>query len=77
MSSVDEAFRLLATQPRMGTKYHPARQSLADIRMIPAVPYRNYLIFYRPLPDDAGVRILYVLHAARDIAAFLKEHQRR
>lgn len=77
LSCVDETFHLLAEQPSIGTLYHPARRSLEGIRMIPAAPYRNYLIFYRSLPDDAGVRILYVLHAARDIATFMKEHQRR
>lgn len=77
IDTITTAFGFLAQQPSMGTLYHPARKSLEGIRMIPATPYRNYLIFYRPLPNDAGVRILYVLHAARDIATFMKDHQRR
>lgn len=74
---IHEWFGTLAAQPEMGTLYHPARRTLRGVRMIPVLPYRNYLIFYRPLPNKEGVRILYVLHAARDIATFLREHQRR
>jgi plasmid stabilization system protein ParE len=39
--------------------------------------YPNYLIYYRPLPEVTGVRILYVLHAARDAATFAKEYRRK
>lgn len=39
--------------------------------------YPNYLIYYRPLPEEAGVRILYVLHAARDAAHYAREYLRQ
>jgi len=77
VDAIKATFDLLACQPFMGTLYHPVRTWLKGIRMLPVTPYRNYLVFYRPLSDGAGVRILYVLHAARDISAFLREHQRQ
>ncbi|WP_395746333.1 type II toxin-antitoxin system RelE/ParE family toxin [Prosthecobacter sp.] len=70
-------YDVLASQPQMGTEYHPLRWTLEGIRMITVTEYPNYLIYYRPLPENAGVRILYVLHGARDAAAFAKEHQRQ
>jgi plasmid stabilization system protein ParE len=45
--------------------------------MITVTEYPNYIIYYRPLPENAGARILYVLHGARDAVAFAKEHRRQ
>jgi plasmid stabilization system protein ParE len=45
--------------------------------MITVTEYPNYIIYYRPLPEDAGVRILYVLHSARDAVVFAKAHERQ
>ncbi len=45
--------------------------------MFPVTAYPNYIIYYRPLPDNIGVRLLYVLHAARDAATIVHEHQRQ
>lgn len=77
VESIKGMFGELASQPSMGTLYHPGKKVLNGIRMIPATPYRNYLIFYRPLPEDVGVRILYVLHGARDIAQVMRESGRQ
>ncbi|HEY1081471.1 MAG TPA: type II toxin-antitoxin system RelE/ParE family toxin [Prosthecobacter sp.] len=75
--SIRSMFTVLASQPLLGTDIHPMRRALKGIRMIPVTEYRNYLIYYRPLPKNAGVRILYVLHAARDAVTFAREHRRR
>lgn len=76
VAAVHEMFRLLARHPLLGTEYSPLRRTLKGIRMIPVTEFRNYLIYFRPLPANAGVRILYVLHAARDATAFAREHRR-
>ena len=70
-------YQLLAQEPFLGTEYHPLRRSLAGVRMITVTEYPNYIIYYRPLPENAGARILYVLHGARDVIAFAKEHHRQ
>lgn len=76
LDRIDETFQQLAQFPLSGTEINPLRRALRGIRMIPVTEYRNYLIYYRPLPDNFGVRILYVLHAARDAAGFAREHRR-
>jgi plasmid stabilization system protein ParE len=45
--------------------------------MFVVTEYPNYLIYYRPLRDNTGVRILYVMHAARDAATLAKKHRRQ
>jgi plasmid stabilization system protein ParE len=50
---------------------------LKGIRMMVVTEYPTHLIYYRPLPDDSGVRILYVMHAARDAATLAKKHRRQ
>ncbi len=75
--AVTDAFKLLARHPRLGTEYSPLRRTLKGIRMMVVTEYPNYLIYYRPLPEDAGVRILYVLHAARDAVTVAKDHRRQ
>lgn len=75
--AIRETFMLLAGQPMLGTEYNPARRVLRGIRMFVVTEYPNYLIYYRSLPDNTGVRILYVLHAARDATTFAKEHRRQ
>jgi len=76
-SAITGTYELLAREPMSGTAYHPLRRTLQGIRMFVVTEYPNYLIYYRPLPDNSGVRILYVLHAARDAASFAKEHRRQ
>jgi plasmid stabilization system protein ParE len=76
VQAIWNAFQLLARHPQLGTEYSPLRRSLKGIRMFPVVEYPNYLIYFRPLPEHAGVRILYVLHAARDAASFVRRHRR-
>lgn len=75
--AITDTFALLASRTQMGTEYHPIRRVLRGIRMFPVTAYPNYLIYYRPLSDNTGVRILYVLSAARDAATYVQEHQRQ
>ena len=77
MSAIRDMFILLADHPLLGTDYHPLRRSLQGVRMITVPEYPNHLIYYRPLPENVGVRILYVIHGARDAVAFAKENHRQ
>lgn len=76
-AAITQMFELLAQEPGMGTEYNPLRRTLQGIRMITVAEYPNYLIYYRQLPENGGARILYVLHGARDAAAFAKDHHRQ
>jgi plasmid stabilization system protein ParE len=77
LEEIDSSFLLLTKHPLLGTEYHPIRRILRGIRMFVVTAYPNYLIYYRPLPGDVGVRILYVLHAARDVRNFVHDHKRQ
>ena len=77
LEAIDQTYHLLARHPNLGTEYSPLRRTLKGIRMGVVTEYPNYLVYYRPLPDNEGVRILYVLHAARDAATFAKAHRRQ
>jgi toxin ParE1/3/4 len=70
-AQAEATFARLAGMPGMGTRYDPDEPLYADIRYFPVSRFRNYLVFYRPLPD--GVEVLHVLHGARDIASILAE----
>lgn len=64
------SFKLISESPGIG---HPRRskiQQLAGMRSLPVRGFENYLIFY--IPDDEKVRIVRVLHGARDIPAILR-----
>ncbi len=76
IEAITGMYDVLARQPQMGTEYSPLRDTLKGIRMITVPEYPNYLIYYRLLPGNPSIRILYVLHGARDAAAFAKEHHR-
>ena len=55
----------LAQFPGLGPEWEPRVAKYPDLRFWPITPYRNYLVLYRPIPD--GVRILRVIHGARDV----------
>jgi plasmid stabilization system protein ParE len=77
LDEIERTFHLVASFPEAGTLYHPARKSLSDIRMMPVTAYPNYLVFYNAIQDGDGVRILHVLHAARDIATIVRKNPRQ
>ena len=77
LAEIEATYTTLALDPMIGTVRHPVRRSLTGIRMFVVTEFPNYLIYYRPLPDNTGVRILYVMHAARDAATFAKKHRRQ
>jgi toxin ParE1/3/4 len=67
--AVAETFRHLAAMPTLGTVREFHNPALSGVRMWRIRGFRNYLIFYRAIPD--GIEVLRVLHAARDINAIL------
>lgn len=66
----DESFHQLAADPLLGHRWESPLSQLAGIRVysLPS-PFRNYLVFYRPIDD--GIEVLTVLHGARDLQAVL------
>ncbi len=70
-AQAEATFVRLAGMPGMGTRYDPEERLYADLRFFPVSRYRDYLVFYRPLPD--GIEVYRVLHGARDLAGILAE----
>jgi toxin ParE1/3/4 len=71
LRAVEDAFMLLAHNPLMGRAWDSPAPRLAGVRSWTVPQFRNYRIFYRPVPD--GIEVLHVLHARRDIQRFLEQ----
>jgi toxin ParE1/3/4 len=64
-----ERFRLLARHPLIGE----ARDDLTENLRI--FPVGNYIILYRPM--SAGIEVVQVVHAARDIDVVFRKPDRK
>ena len=74
LDAIGDTFEFLTREVDAGVSYQTRNPKLRGLRMIPVDAYRNYLVFYRV---TAGcVRILYVVHGARDLVRFLAERPR-
>jgi toxin ParE1/3/4 len=70
-AQAEATFARLAGMPGIGTPYEPDEPVYAEIRYTPISHFRDYIIFYRPIPD--GIEVYRVLHGARDISGILAE----
>jgi toxin ParE1/3/4 len=71
VEAVEQACARLAERPLLGTLRTCNSPRLTGVRMWPLPgAFRNYLIFYQFVHDE--VRILRVLHGARDIPTLLE-----
>ena len=68
IGSISRRFELLAKFPYIGRALETSKQP--GIRTLVA---RNYIVFYRPA--DGEIRILRVIHAARDAYAVFAEER--
>jgi len=64
ITNAESTFALLATQPNMGAPLALRNPELAGMRKWSVEGFENFLIFY--LPEDDGITVVRVLHAARD-----------
>lgn len=75
LDAVELTFEHLRQQPESGVRYQTANAKLVGIRMLPVAGFENYLIFYKV--EREAVRILYVLHGARDLRRFFRREPRQ
>lgn len=66
-------FEELARMPMMGSPRPYYAADLKDLRQWRIKGFKDFLVFYRPLPD--GVEIVRVLHGKRNIAAILEDEE--
>ena len=74
LDAVELTFTWVCQFPLAGKRIRTPRTHLAGIRMIPVQGFREYLIFY--LPSENEVKVLYVIHGARNIPILLTQDQR-
>ena len=68
---VEATLDRLARMPGLGTRYAPDDPLYADLRYFPISGFRQFVVFYREIPD--GIEVVRVLHGARDISGILTE----
>lgn len=74
LDAVEETILGLVRHPFSGVLSPVKPTVIADLRMIPVNRYPKYLIFYTVMPES--VRILYVVHSARDLPQLFGEDRR-
>ncbi|MFN0151876.1 MAG: type II toxin-antitoxin system RelE/ParE family toxin [bacterium] len=69
LDAAESAFESLARMPEMGVRRLYLSSTLTDLRIWRVPGFPNHLVFYRA--HDAGVEIIRVIHAKRDIEVLL------
>ena len=64
LDACDVTFRFLATNPHVGAEREFENSALSRVRMWRVRNFEKYLVFY--IPIETGVKILHILHSARD-----------
>jgi toxin ParE1/3/4 len=72
--AVAQTFDLIRDQPDCGVVYRTRNSKLQGIRMLPVSEFPQYLVFYRV--EGETVRILYVVHGARNLTRLFRRTQR-
>lgn len=62
---------LLAETPQLGERVRLPDMTAAEARVRPISGFRNYLLFYRDLPD--AIEVVRVVHGARDWESLFSE----
>lgn len=69
LERIDEKLRMLSDHPGVGTA---GLSRFPDVRVF---PLGNYMIIYRPLPNDTGIELIRVFHGARDWQRLFADEQ--
>ena len=69
LREAEATFQRLANLPNIGTPFEPGEPRFAGLRYCPVSRFKNFIAFYRPLPD--GIEVLRVLHGSRDLEGIL------
>ncbi len=71
--AAEKTLTILARRPGIGELYEVENLRLAGLRCARVGRFRNYLIFYRPIPG--GIHVVRVLHAARNVREILDKYE--
>jgi toxin ParE1/3/4 len=71
LDAFDAALALIGQSPGIGGICRFKKQLLHGVRVSPISGFKNYLVFYRVLPDE--IEVIRVLHGSRDLPAIFGE----
>ena len=69
--AVDRAIRSLLKSPERGAPCRFRSAGLNDLRWILIPGFQKHMVFYRFLDSEKVIRIVQVMHGARDLEALL------
>jgi plasmid stabilization system protein ParE len=71
--AVDLAIHSLLTWPERGTPSRFRSADLTDLRWVRVPGFPKHMVFYRYLECEKAIRIVQIMHGARDLETLLKE----
>ena len=71
VDAIEGSIASLKEFPGIGSVWSANDPRLSGMRVVPVSPYRNYLIFFRPIEDL--VEIYRVVHGARNLDRIVDE----
>ncbi|MEO6436476.1 MAG: type II toxin-antitoxin system RelE/ParE family toxin [Tepidisphaeraceae bacterium] len=69
--AIEKSVRSLLDAPGVGRHWNSPDPRLEGMRVTTVRPYRNYLIFFRTVPD--GIEVFRIVHAARSLQPLVDE----
>jgi len=63
--AIERSIQSLLDAPGMGRLWNSRDRRLEGMRVTPVRPYRNYLIFFKAVPN--GIEVYRVVHGAREL----------
>ena len=73
VDAIERCIKGLAKFSGIGRLWSSSHPRLSGMRVAPVLPYRNYLIFFRPIENR--VEIYRVVHGARQLERIVEEIQ--
>ena len=71
LDAIERSVRRLLDVPGVGRYWASPDPRLDGMRVTTVRPYRNYLIFFRSVPD--GIEVFRVVHGARELGPLVDE----
>jgi toxin ParE1/3/4 len=69
--AIERSIKSLLDAPGVGRLWSSRDRRLEGLRVTPVRPYRNYLIFFKAVPD--GIEVFRVVHGARELGRLVVE----
>jgi len=70
-TAIRKALQRLPAEAALGSRCNFRHPDLKDLRRMPVPGFPRHLIFYEDLREQALVRVVHIMHGARDIEAVL------